>query len=148
MLCFVVASLALTLLLGHFAVKWFVALVRKLSNLTERYPEAVPAWIVGMFERAMTFVLFLFAVEDAGTVLIAWMAAKLAANWQRRELTNNERKSLWIRAQTFVALMAGVLSLAIGVLGGSIAHCALPTSENPNAWCKYVDRHLIHSKPE
>ena len=100
MLCFVVASLALTLLLGHFAVKWFVALVRKLSNLTERFPEAVPAWIVGMFEGTMTFVLFLFAVEDAGTVLIAWMAAKLAANWQRRELTNNERKSLWIRAQT------------------------------------------------
>ena len=96
----------------------------------------------------MTFVLFLFAVEDAGTVLIAWMAAKLAANWQRRELTDNERKSLWIRAQTFVALMAGVLSLAIGVLGGSIAHCALPTSEKPNAWCEYVDRHLIPSKPE
>ena len=136
MLCFVAASLALTLLVGHVAVKGFVAFVRKLSNLTELYPEAVPAWIVGTFERTMTFVLFLFAVEDAGTVLIAWMAAKLAANWQRRELTDNERKSLWIWAQTFVALMAGVLSLAIGVLGGSIAHCALPTSEKPNAWCE------------
>jgi ABC-type dipeptide/oligopeptide/nickel transport system permease subunit len=48
------------------------------------------------------------------------MAAKLAANWQRRE-----EADYGVRANTLIALMAGTLSLGIGVLGGLIARCAL-----------------------
>ena len=47
---------------------------------------------VDTFERTLAFVLVFFSVEQAMTVLIAWMAAKLAANWQRQTLTGNRRR--------------------------------------------------------
>lgn len=128
----------ITYLVGDLGVDAFYHIVRWLSDDREKYPQAVPRWVVGAFERTMAFLLFLFAVDNAATVLIAWMAAKLAANWQRRDLTDNERKSLWIRKRTFIALMTGVLSLAVGVAGGSMARCSMPLKEPPS-YCAFVE---------
>jgi uncharacterized metal-binding protein len=116
--------------LGHFPVKWFYDWVRRKSGLPVREEDdaalAVPHRIIGTFERLFAFALVL-AVSEVGqvvTVLIAWMAAKLAANWQRRPTEGkDEEKDRQIRANTFIALMAGVLSLAFGALGGAIARC-------------------------
>jgi hypothetical protein len=132
-----ILAFVVTVFVGELIVYCFVRIVRWLSNDRERYPHAVPPWIVGVFERTMAFFLFLFAIEAAGTVLIAWMAAKLAANWQRRELTESERKSHWIRTRTFTALMAGVLSLAIGTAGGSASRCLLPLDKLPG-YCAFL----------
>jgi len=85
--------------------------------------KGVPPWIVGMFERLLAFTIFLFHVKSAYTLLIAWMAAKLASNWQRRPWPEGKDDGREIRANTFIALMAGTLSLALGVLAGTIAHC-------------------------
>ena len=104
-------------------VKSFVHWVREMSGVpVEREGEGIPPWIVGTFERLLAFALILFNVEQAMTVLIAWMAAKLAANWQRQTLVgDNSEVDRKIRIYTLTALMAGTLSLGFGALGGAIA---------------------------
>ena len=82
----------------------------------------MPAWLTGTFERLLAFAIFYAAPTEAYTVFIAWILAKLAANWQRRGIDKldpeDERK---IRAQTLIALKAGTLSLAIGMIGATVA---------------------------
>ena len=45
--------------------------------------EGVPVWITGNFERLLAFLLVLFHVEGAFTLLALWLGAKLAASWHR-----------------------------------------------------------------
>jgi hypothetical protein len=52
-------------------------------------------------------------------VLIARIGAKLLSNWHV-----HDESTLETRARSFVALMTGVVSLSMGVLGGYIAKCA------------------------
>jgi hypothetical protein len=94
----------------------------------------------------MAFLLFLFAVEGAGTILGAWIVAKLAANWQRRELPKGEgEESRLIRARTFRGLMTGILSLGIGMAGGSLARCYLPLNEKESpSYCAFVKQNRGH----
>ena len=112
----------------HYPVKWFYDWVRRESNLPERDENdanvSVPHRIIGTFERLLAFTLVAGNVEAAYTILLAWMAAKLAANWQRRPDAEGDLTSRDVRAATLVALMTGALSLAFGVLGGTIARCA------------------------
>jgi hypothetical protein len=138
----VVLCFTLTLIVGDTTVKGFADFVQRRINPNVPYVEAIPGGIVGAFERALAFTLFFLSVEGTLAILGAWIGAKLAANWQRRTLPDNDRYSRWIRGQTFKALMAGVLSLGVGAAGGSAARCALP-SENPSAFCSFVDRELI-----
>ncbi|ODR95191.1 hypothetical protein AUC70_05645 [Methyloceanibacter stevinii] len=100
----------------------FTRWVREQSQVSSEklYPH-VPSGLLGTFERALAFVLVAFAVPQTGTILIAWLAAKLAANWQRREGSGNDKEDAIVRANTFIALMGGVLSLGLGALGGLIA---------------------------
>jgi hypothetical protein len=87
-----------------------------LSNEQDVKPK-VPHLVIGTFERLLAFFLvWLVPAERAGIILLAWMTAKLAANWQRREDADQE-----IRARTLIALITGTLSLSFGVVGGAIA---------------------------
>ena len=95
-------------------------LAGKESDLPSK-KDGVPGWIVGAFERLLAFTLFALQLEDGYTILIAWMAAKLASNRQRRPWPKGVEDARQLRARTFIALMAGTLSLAFGILGGTIA---------------------------
>jgi hypothetical protein len=115
---------------GGLAIVWFARYpVQWFSNWLYRESDVqpgvkgVPPWIVGEFERLLAFAIFFLKIEDAYTLLIAWMAAKIAANWQRRPWPDEPEEARRLRAETFIALMAGTLSLFFGVVGGSIAHC-------------------------
>jgi hypothetical protein len=85
----------------------------------------VPPAIIGYFERYLAFLVLVSGVSDAGTILAAWMVAKLAANWQRREMGEDEETNAVIRANTLIALMAGTVSLVLDALGGLIARYGL-----------------------
>jgi hypothetical protein len=82
----------------------------------------VPVWITGSFERLSAFALGFFHVAGATTMLGAWLVAKLAASWQRfpvREETAADRKlSREIRAGTLIAVIAGIVSVAVAYLIG------------------------------
>ena len=88
----------------------------------------MPPEIVGTFERLLAFLLVTFTVAGTYAVLIGWMAAKLASDWQRQPITarTTRKAARTIRAQTITALLAGTLSLGFGVAGGLIARLAFP----------------------
>jgi hypothetical protein len=103
----------------------FVDWLRNKSGVTKPGCPRVPPWVTGIFERYLAFIVVAFNVENAGTILLAWMAAKLAANWQRQVMI--EGSELYNRTMvtyTMIALIAGTLSLLLGALGGLIARCA------------------------
>jgi hypothetical protein len=117
-------------LLAHFPVDWFVRWLRHKSDVPPRElrQQAVPNSIVGTFERLLAFFLVCLNVEGAYAILIAWMAAKLAASWQRQPISGGleaEEADREIRAGIFIALMAGTVSLIFGVVGGAIARYGL-----------------------
>jgi hypothetical protein len=87
----------------------------------------VPRNITGTFER-----LFAAALAFAGltrgeivTVLVAWIAAKLASNWQRRRTEDNAP------AHALLAMMAGTVSVTLGAIGGLTSYYALYGSLPP-----------------
>ncbi len=83
----------------------------------------VPPWLVGVFERYLAFLLVALGgdAKAVGTVLIAWIAAKLAANWQRQPGRGSELQDQIVRAHTLIALMTGTLSVLIGASAGWMA---------------------------
>jgi undecaprenyl pyrophosphate phosphatase UppP len=121
-----VAGLVIALGLGHFAVKWFLDSVRAESDVPADRPGAgVPNWIIGLFERTFAFLIILAAVEGAYAVLGAWIAAKLALNWQRHPYKDDPEEERLVRVYGISALMAGILSLGFGVVGGVISRSGL-----------------------
>ncbi len=75
---------------------------------------------MGLFERTLAFVLVWGSgqLSSAVTVLAAWQALKMLTNWNRKVDNFNPADQINL-AQS--ALLAGTLSLAIGVVGGLIA---------------------------
>jgi hypothetical protein len=66
----------------------------------------------------LAFAVFVgLELPDATTAMMAWLALKLAANWNRSDL---ERTSA-ARPFLFTALLAGLISMVFAALGGMIA---------------------------
>jgi hypothetical protein len=85
----------------------------------------VPVWIVGSFERLSAFALGLFDVAGAPVILGAWLAAKLAASWQRYPADGDMEENRQVRAGHLVALIVGIVSVAFGFLTGLFIRHAL-----------------------
>ena len=76
--------------------------------------------ITGTFERLLAFILVLsISFDKAVTALGIWLGLKLAANWQA--MPKDEKTSREVRVGTLTALMAGVVSVGLGVIAGLIA---------------------------
>ena len=125
----IIAGLVIALGLGHVVVKYFVEFVRRMSDVpAEPSGKRVPNWITGVFERMLAFLLLVFLTDmkEVGVVLLAWMTAKLASNWQRQPFKGDDGEAdQLVRVYSISALMGGTLSLGFGILGGLIARCGL-----------------------
>jgi hypothetical protein len=128
-----ITGLAFALGVGHLLVGPFLTWVRANSDVDPKRPgrEGVPPCITGLVERTLAFAVAFANVEGAYVVLIAWMTAKLALNWNRpgADVKEDERQ---VRVYGISALLAGTLSLGIGVIGGLIARCG---THGANASC-------------
>jgi hypothetical protein len=96
--------------------------------------EGVPVWITGNFERLLAFFLVFLHVEGAYALIALWLGAKLAASWHRlpTEPYGDDEKREYnrqIRAGTLCALIAGIVSVLVGVLAAlvvrSICQCCV-----------------------
>ena len=107
--------------LVHRPVAWFLEWLRGKSDFRDPRPKpGVPHVITGTFERALAFILVLsISFDKAVTVLGIWLGLKLAANWQA--MPKDEKTSREVRVGTLTALMAGVVSVSLGVSAGLIA---------------------------
>jgi len=122
-----------------FIVRGFLSACNRWHGLPDRRQfDRMDARLLGLFERFFAFlvvIVFWDTKEAAALLLAGWMGAKLLSNWhrgpydvsngpdRRRRRSNDidERGEAVWRTRTFIALMTGVVSLGIGVLGGLIA---------------------------
>jgi len=82
-------------------------------------------WLTGVVERLLFFLLIV-ATGNAGievaTAMLAWLALKLGANWNRRKLdTSVVDKNSEVATRTLLALLSGAISLAFAFAGGLVA---------------------------
>ncbi|MGX5827330.1 hypothetical protein [Mesorhizobium sp. 43Arga] len=118
-----IAGLAAALIAGHFGTDSFFRYLNRSAGLELRpTPKRLPPAVTGMFERALTFLLVVSDFPSFQNVILAWLAAKLAANWQRTEPTNSsDEDRLAYRSRALIAVMTGIVSIAFGYFGGRIA---------------------------
>ncbi len=113
--------------LGGWPVTWlFLKLLRKAMRLPEKpkpkgkkaknAPRGVPATLTGMIERFFFTVLVAFNVAGVAVAMIAWIALKLATNWNR----DYWAKTSSARLYGFSALLASLVSMLFAFLGGLI----------------------------
>jgi sterol desaturase/sphingolipid hydroxylase (fatty acid hydroxylase superfamily) len=82
-----------------------------------RQVRRVPAALTGVVERLFFAVLVGFQVSGASTAMIAWIALKLATNWNNPKWNEGQK----FRAFAFRALLTGLVSMLCAFLGGMIA---------------------------
>jgi hypothetical protein len=112
-------GLVLSCVLGYFIVEAFLKwLSTRLGLPPDRsvpgdFEKRTPVWVTGGLERF--FFTIAVAVNIAGVLpaMIAWLAVKLAANWQTRVDTGGQRKNY-----AFSALLGGFLSMLIAFVCG------------------------------
>lgn len=86
----------------------------------------VPAWITGAVERFVFSVLVALNVSGVAPAMVGWLALKMAANWNRKDLDDNPKA----RGFALSALLAGLVSMLFATVGGLICRGEL--------WAKYV----------
>ena len=80
--------------------------------------------LLGNLERTVIFVLILAGPpSDLLTACIAWLALKLAVNWQRYTAKEGETEQARHNTNAMIALTSGFISLAIGAASGYAAKC-------------------------
>jgi sterol desaturase/sphingolipid hydroxylase (fatty acid hydroxylase superfamily) len=82
-----------------------------------RQVRRVPASLTGIVERLFFAVLVGFQVSGAPTAMIAWIALKLATNWNNPKWNEAQR----FRAFAYRALLTGLVSMLCALVGGMIA---------------------------
>jgi hypothetical protein len=105
---------------GYLLVPIFLAVMRDnfgIAAAEQPDVQRVSPKLTGVLERAFFCIAVGADIGGALTAMFAWLALKLAANWQARP---DRGERLGINYYTFSdsALLAGMLSLLIAMLGG------------------------------
>jgi sterol desaturase/sphingolipid hydroxylase (fatty acid hydroxylase superfamily) len=82
-----------------------------------RQARRVPPSLTGIVERLFFAVLVGFQISGAPTAMIAWIALKLATNWNNPKWNEAQK----FRAFAFRALLTGLVSMLCAFVGGMIA---------------------------
>jgi hypothetical protein len=114
---YVVIALLISIFAGHFAVSWLLCLIRWFAGQPDK-SRALDFWI-GSTERTVATTLVIMAPAYVAAFIGAWIALKIAANWQR---VPNKQET---RQGTLIALLGNVYSFAFAIACGAWA--------NPNA---------------
>lgn len=77
-----------------------------------------PPWLLGAVERLFFTVLVGLNVSGTAPTIIAWLALKLAINWNNPAWGETPARI----TIAFIALTGGVVSLVFAVVAGSIAN--------------------------
>lgn len=109
------AGLLLSSVGGHFVVGSFLKKLRHHLKLNDATAKRTPQWIAGSIERCFFTIAVGINASDALTAMMAWLALKLAANWQMR---GDNGDPMTKTNYTFSALMSGLVSMLIAFLTG------------------------------
>jgi hypothetical protein len=111
----IVASALAAVIVGCLIVNPLHALLeRRMDPRGSPGKKGVQPWLMGLIERLVFAPAFLLSPDRAATGAFAWLALKLAANWQHQpaaDETGEQRRDH--RRRAVRALLLGLLSLAI-----------------------------------
>ena len=113
-----IVGLSISLALGALCTWAFLKLLRKYVGLPQKAKEgaSVPAWLTGVVERLFFAVLVGLNVAGAPAAMVAWLALKLATNWNHPDWKDKPEA----RSYAFSALLAGLVSMLFALLGGLV----------------------------
>jgi hypothetical protein len=120
-------GLFVSLVLGGFVAGSFLRVVREWLRVPEDAEPKVPGVLTGFVERLFFVLLVAEKISGAPTGMIAWISAKMAANWlspeaQRlRSLTPRE-----VLNSRFSALLTGLVAMTFAMIGGQICNGEIP----------------------
>jgi hypothetical protein len=86
--------------------------------------QEVPPSLTGFIERLFFLLLVGAGVEGYPTAMMAWLAVKLATNWNHPDVRSDPETGT--RAFALSALLAGAVSLMCALLGGLLVREFLP----------------------
>jgi len=112
-----------SLLVGFAVVEGFYRGLKCVSGLKQpKEKPYVPAAVTGLVERAFfTGVVALIDLPSAITPMLAWIAIKMAANWNRQANGSGDQIVFRQRATgAIVAALTGLVSMAFAGIGGLI----------------------------
>ena len=81
---------------------------------------SLPGWVVGIAERLFFTWIVAATLPSAPTAMMAWLALKMGANW------NRQQESPSTRAYAFCALACGLTSMGMALGAGLILQPAVP----------------------
>jgi hypothetical protein len=99
---------------GYFVLLAIMSLIRKTTRQPMKH-RAIDFWVGGT-ERAVATTLVIIAPPYVGLFIGAWVALKMAANWQRRESSD------LVRTATMTALLGSVFSFAVAICAGLLVN--------------------------
>lgn len=119
-----VAGLVFSLGLGHWVAKSFLDWLRytklKLRRQKPGRLKSVPPELTGFLERLFFTVLVGLNVQGAPIAMMAWLALKMATNWNRPIDNRSGRSQLRPLPWAFSGLLGGLVSILFALLGGLI----------------------------
>jgi len=78
----------------------------------------IPPDMTGTLERIFFTLMVAFDISGTATAMIAWMALKMTAHWNSPEAAKMGSGDREIVTRRFSALITGMVSLTIAVIGG------------------------------
>jgi hypothetical protein len=127
-------GLGVSIVIGRFVTWGFLETLRWHMHIPETNLDpstrGVPAWFTGAAERLFFTVLVAFHMSGVTVAMIAWIAAKLDANWNRSSLDEPkyDRDTIRRARGSFSILLAGLVSMLFALLGGLICSGDIPIS--------------------
>lgn len=122
-----VTGLAIALIVGQLITWIFLILLRTWMGTPDKSPQAltkrVPPWLTGTIERLFFTVLVGANVDGFPTAMMAWLALKLASNWNHKDVEGHPEA----RAFALSALLAGIVSMLCALVGGLIIARIIPS---------------------
>jgi len=128
----VAVGLVISLLFGHFFAAFTRDGLYRLADIPE-HPKSVKRIqpeVVGLIERAVFFLLAMYAAShpevrltDIAMPALFWIGLKMAVHWQvpMAPSDDEDRKAGIPAARAMTAILAGLISVLMGLAGGVVA---------------------------
>ena len=120
-------GLGVSLGLGTFGTEYFRERLLDYMDLPkldeDEDTRPVPGRLTGITERLFFTVIIAFQVSGAAVAMMAWLGAKMAANWNRQvaETQGDPVENVRRRRGAIAALVTGLVSMLFAAVGGLIA---------------------------
>ncbi len=125
-------GLAVSVFVGGLVTWGFLKILRGYTRIPKSNPDpatrGIPAWFTGGVERLFFSLAVAFDLPGTTIAMVAWIVAKMAANWNRptSDQSSDPKEAIRRARGSFTALLAGLVSMIFAMVGGLICNGKIP----------------------